>query len=141
MKLAVIYESLTGNTRRAAELIGRHAAASGASVSVRPVTDIDHHALATSDLVMVGTWTDGFIFFGQRPGRAGRLWNLPVLDRKPAVVFCTYAIDCGHTLDKMQAILEARGAHVLGGRAIRRDRLDTEIPGFVDDSLDLVAAP
>ena len=27
------------------------------------------------------------------------------------------------------------------GRAIRRDRLDTEIPGFVDDSLDLVAAP
>jgi hypothetical protein len=38
-------------------------------------------------------------------------------------VFCTYAVDQGKVLDKLVAIMEERGAEVLGGMAIRRDDL------------------
>jgi hypothetical protein len=139
MKLAVVYESMTGNTRRAAELAARLATEShGADVSVRPVVDLDLKALAEADLLMAGTWTDGFVVAGMRPGGARRLWTLPVLDRKPAVVFCTYAVNPGRTLLKFQRILEAKGANVLGGRAFRRDRIDVTVPAFVDDALALV---
>lgn len=140
MKAVVIYESLTGNTRRAAELIGRELSRSGVAATVCNVMKIDYQALAEADLVVVGSWTDGAIFVGQRPGRAGRLRKLPFLYGKRCAVFCTYAVDHGKTLQKMTAILEGRGARVLGGFAIKR----TNIPGgsrdFVDRVLDAVAA-
>ena len=82
MKAVVLFESMTGNTRRAAELIGGALAAQGDEVSVRPVTDIDFHELAIADVAFIGTWVDGLVLFGQRPGRAGRLRRLPVLDHR-----------------------------------------------------------
>jgi menaquinone-dependent protoporphyrinogen IX oxidase len=133
MKAVVLYESMTGNTRRAAELIGGALAAVGDDVAVHAVTDFDFHELAVADVVFVGTWVDGLVLFGQRPGRAGRLRKLPVLDRKPVAVFCTYAINPGHALDKTAEILEAKGALIVGGRQFRRDRLEQGVVEFVDE--------
>lgn len=133
MKVVVLFESMTGNTKRLAELIGGAAAAAGDDVVVRPVTDFDFHELAVADLVFVGTWVDGLVAFGQRPGRAGRLRNLPVLDRKPVAVFCTYAINAGKALDKTAAILASKGALLSGQRQFRRDRLDQGVGEFVDE--------
>ena len=133
MKAVVLYESMTGNTKRAAELIGGALAAAGDEVAVRAVTNFDFHELAVADVVFVGTWVDGLVVFGQRPGRAGRLWKLPVLDRKPVAVFCTYAINPGRALDKTAAILEAKGAFIPGRRQFRRDRLEQGIVEFVDE--------
>jgi hypothetical protein len=133
MKAVVLFESMTGNTRRAAELIGGSLEAAGDDATVRSVTDIDYAELARADVVFVGTWVDGLVLFGQRPGRAGRLWKLPVLDRKPVGVFCTYAINAGHALDKTAKILEAKGAHIAGMRQFRRDRLEQGIDEFVDE--------
>ena len=133
MKAVVLFESMTGNTRRAAELIGGSAAAAGDDVSVRSVTDIDFHELAMADVVYVGTWVDGLVLFGQRPGRAGRLRKLiPVLDRKPVAVFCTYAINAGGALEKTARLMDDKGAHVVGGRQFRRDRLGEGVDEFVD---------
>ena len=140
MRVAVLYESMTGNTRRVAELIGGAAAARGAEVSVRPVTDPDLHAVSQADVVFIGTWVDGLVLFGQRPGRAGRLRKLPVLDHKPVAVFCTYAINAGHALRKTAALLESRGARILTGQLFRRDRLDEGVDDFVDDVLNAIAA-
>jgi hypothetical protein len=133
MKAVVLYESMTGNTKRTAELIGGALAAAGDEVNVRSVTNFDFHELAVADVVFVGTWVDGLVVFGQRPGRAGRLRNLPVLDRKPVGVFCTYAINAGKALDKTAAILEAKGARIAGQRQFRRDRLEVGIAEFVDE--------
>ena len=134
MKAVVLFESMTGNTKRAAELIGGSATAAGDEVSVRNVTDIDFHELATADVVYIGTWVDGLVLFGQRPGRSGRLQKLiPVLDRKPVAVFNTYAINAGKALDKTAALLEAKGALVIARRQFRRDRLDEGIAEFVDE--------
>lgn len=140
MNVVVVYESLTGNTRRAAELIGTELEAADATVTVCPITNIDHQALSRADLVIVGTWVDGLILVGQRPGRAGRLQKLPVIDGKKCAVFCTYAIDAGKTLTKLTRIMESRGAEVLGGLTIRRDRIEAGARDFVARILDVVAA-
>jgi hypothetical protein len=140
MRVVVAYESMTGNTKRAAELIGGAAQARGAEVAVRPVTQLDLQELADADVVFVGTWTDGFVLFGMRPGRAGRLWALPVLDHKPVAVFCTYAVNPGKVLAKEAAILEAKGARVVGSHAFRRTALDAGVEEFVDAVLATVPA-
>jgi len=139
MHAVVIYESLTGNTRRAAVLIGTTLHRAGVTATVCPVTRVDNQALSAADLVVVGSWTDGFVFFGQRPGRSSRLRSLPVMHGKRAAVFCTYAIDQGRALDKLADIVRERGADVLGGMAIRRDDIEGGVSEFVDRVLDVVA--
>jgi flavodoxin len=140
MQVVVLYESLTGNTRRAAELIGAELDRRGHAVTVNSVADIDYQALARAELVVVGGWTDGIFFFGQRPGRSWRLKDIPALDGKKAAVFCTFALDPGKVLDKMQDIVEGRGAEVLGGMTIRRDGLEQGAVDFTDRILGVLAA-
>ena len=66
--------------------------------------------------MVVGSWTDGLFFFGQRPGRAGRLAKLPVIDGKKAAVYCTYAVNAGKTLPQAEPDRSGRrGGDVIGG--------------------------
>ncbi len=139
MNALVIYESLTGNTARAARLIGDGLSEAGITTVTCPVTAVDYEALSRADLVVIGTWTDGIVVAGQRPGRAARLRGLPAMGGKRAAVFATYAIAPGKVLDKLVAIVEDRGAEVLGGMTIRRDRLERSAGEFVDRLLAVVA--
>lgn len=140
MNAVVIYESLTGNTRRAGELIAAQLRAAGWSAVACPVTAVDYQAVSAAELVVIGTWTDGLIIAGQRPGRAGRIRRLPVLTGKRAAVYCTYAIDAGRTLEKLAAIVEGLGAEMVGGMSIRRDKIDGGVADFVGRLLAVVAA-
>ena len=125
MRAVVIYESLTGNTKRAAQIVGQELSARGTGTTVCAITEIDRQALSDADLVVIGTWTDGMFFFGQRPGRAGRLKDLlPAMQGKRAATFITFALEPRKTLDKLSDIVRATGADVIGGMAIRRDDLD-----------------
>lgn len=129
----VIYESLTGNTRAAAHLIAEELSAAGIDTVACPITEVDLQVLSDADLVVVGSWTDGLVFFGQRPGRAGRIANkLPRIDGKKAVVYCTYAIDSGQTLDKLARIVRMGGGDVVGGFAIKRNDLAGGAAELVD---------
>lgn len=139
MKAVVIYESLTGNTRRAAGFIAAELEAGGMGATALPVTAIDYQSLAEADLVVVGSWTDGLFFVGQRPGRAGRLKKVPYISGKKCAVYCTYAVDPGKVLDKMVALMEERGAEVIGGMAIRRSDLEGGARDFARRVLDVVA--
>lgn len=140
MRAIVIYESLTGNTARAARLIAGHLDGAGVPTAVCPITAVDHQALADADLVVVGSWTDGLLFVGQRPGRSGRLKGLPSMRGKRAVVFCTYALDVGRTVEKLEAIVADLGAEVLGGMSIHRRDIPAGAQDFVDRVLGAVAA-
>lgn len=140
MKAVVLYESLTGNTRKAAGIIGAQLEKRGVEATVASVTAVPYQALAEADLVVVGTWTDGLVLFGQRPGRSGRLKKLPYISGKRCAVFVTYAIDAGNVLDKFVALMEDRGAEVLGGLAIRRDDLAGGSTDFVERVLEVVKA-
>jgi hypothetical protein len=136
----VIYESLTGNTARAAQLIAAAAQDAGADVDVFSINDIGLKELAEADVVFVGTWVDGLILLGHRPGRAGKLRRLPVIDGKRAAVFMTYAIHAGKALDKLAQVVEERGGTVVARQLFRRDQLETGVDDFVHVALAAVPA-
>jgi hypothetical protein len=140
MRAVVIYESLTGNTARAARLIAEEVAAHGVDVSVYPITDIGLKDLAEADVVFVGTWVDGLILFGHRPGRAGRIKRMPVVDGKRVAAFMTYAVHAGKALDRFAKVLDERGAVVVARTLLRRDDLEAGIDDFVSASLAAVPA-
>jgi flavorubredoxin len=140
VRAVVIYESLTGNTARAGRAIAARLTAEGLPARAFPITKIDYQALSEADLVVVGSWTDGLVLVGQRPGRMGRITSMPAMAGKKAVVYLTYAIDSGKALQKLVDAVSARGAEVLGGVTIRRDRIDAGVDDLVDRIL-TAAAP
>jgi hypothetical protein len=137
----LIYESMTGTTRRAAHLIADGFFDHRIGSQVFPATGVTAQAVKDADLVVIGTWTDGALVVGQRPGRAKHLRALPDLTGKRCVVYCTYAIHPGKTLKKLTAIVEAGGGQVLGGMTLRRDRLDEDAAEFVARVLAAVDLP
>ena len=139
MRAVVIYESLTGNTARAGRAIAARLTAEGVPTQAFPITKIDYQALSEADLVVVGSWTDGLILVGQRPGRMGRITSMPAMAGKKAVVYLTYAIDSGKALQKLVDAVSARGAEVLGGVTIRRDKIDAGVDDLVDRILSAAA--
>jgi hypothetical protein len=140
MRAVVIYESLTGNTARAARLVGEAVAGERVEVAIYPITSIGLKDLAAADIVFVGTWVDGLVLFGHRPGRAGRIRSMPVIDGKRVAAFMTYAIHAGRALDRFADVLEERGATVVARILLRRDRLEAGVEGFVRDALATVPA-
>jgi sulfite reductase alpha subunit-like flavoprotein len=140
MDAVIIYESLTGNTAKASNMIAQELRSAGVPTTVCRITSVDYQALADADLVIVGTWVDGIFVVGQRPGRRQRLRRLPILDRKRCLVFCTYAINPGKTLEKMSRLLEGRGANVLGGMTIRRNDLEGGAKEFVERLIEAIPA-
>lgn len=132
MNAIVIYESLTGNTAKAGIEIANQLSAAGIPTVASPITQVDLAALSAAELVIVGSWVDGIFIAGQKPGREGRLKKMPVIDGKMAAVYCTYALKDGKTLEKLGKIVEERGGNVVGGYAIRRDRLERDTTSFVD---------
>jgi hypothetical protein len=133
VKAMVIHESLTGNTRKAAGLVAEGLAHHGVDITaVSPASAVDLHGLQAADVVIVGTWTDGLVIVGQRPGRASRLAQLPVMQGKRAFVYCTYAVNPGRTIDKLMGIVGGRGAEVMGGLALHRRHLDEGAADYVD---------
>ena len=140
MRAVVIYESMTGNTARAARLIADEVAAQGVEVTIYNITDIGLKDLAEADIVFVGTWVDGLVLFGHRPGRAGRIRSMPVIDGKRVAAFMTYALHAGKALERFARVLDERGATVVAATLLRRDRLEAGVSGFVSASLDTVPA-
>ena len=136
----MIYESLTGNTAKAGQAIAAELTAQGLPTQAFPIKHIDYQALSRADLVIVGSWVDGLVLVGQRPGRLGRIKGMPALAGKRAVVYLTYAIDAGKALQKMSDAVSARGADVLGGQLIRRDKLDEGVADFVDRVLQVTSS-
>jgi hypothetical protein len=144
MRALVIHESLTGNTRAAARLIVSELQNEGWEASECSSRQVDLAALQQADVVIVGTWVDGLVFFGQRPGGAGKLTKLPLLGGKPTYVYVTYAVNPGRTLEKLTAEIQDRAGDVKGGMVIKRSRLEEGSVEFarrvIDASADLVGS-
>lgn len=140
MEASIIYESMTGTTKRAASLIADNLYRHGVESAVFPVTAYNPAEVARAELVIVGSWTDGFLVVGQRPGRGKRFEALPDLTGKRAAVFCTYAINPGKTLEKLTSLVAAHGAEVIGGMALHRKRVAEGAADFADRVMSVVRA-
>jgi flavodoxin len=131
MKAALLVESLTGHTWRAAELIATDLAQEGWDITgLSPLKHPDHAAIQLADIVLVGTWVHGAFVIGQAPWALGAIGKLPAMHGKRAAVFCTFALNPGKTLDKMTAAVAGRGADVVGGLALHRAKLEDHAEQF-----------
>jgi flavodoxin len=138
MNVLVIYNSRNGNTQDAAEAIAQAADNQfHTTVSTKSVIEVQQADVEQADVIFVGTWVHGWILFGVRPAGA-ELWvpALPSLEGKPVGVFCTYAFNPRDSLRKLGAMLEERGATLLGQRAFHRNRPDEGAEHFAQSILE-----
>jgi flavodoxin len=116
MKIAIVYDSSTGTTAKAADAMGKTFERNGHKVEVQSVTSADPADVSQADLVCVGAWVKGLFIIMQHPspGAMHFIDTLGHLKGKKIVVFCTYKLATGSTLSKMTHALESKGAQVVG---------------------------
>jgi flavodoxin len=143
MKIAVIYDSLTGNTKRCAQLIAEGFQLEGHQVTVSAVSRIDLASVGAADLVVLGTWVHGAFIVGQAPAlelRQKLTGVLPSLEGKRCVTYCTYALTGTGVLSKMEKLVERVGMRHEGGLLIKRTKLQEGADLLVDRVLGNLAA-
>ena len=116
MNIAIVYDSRTGTTAKAAAAMGKMMEEHGHQCHVQSVTDADPVDVSEADLICIGSWVEGLLIIRQHPtaGSMGFVERLGNLTGKKAVVFCTYKLAAGSTLPQMAKALERKGAKVVG---------------------------
>lgn len=119
-RVLVGYQSRGGRTAHAAGLIAAALRETGAVVRAVPLTQIGVDELLDTDLLVLGTWVEGFVVAGVGPARATRDWlaSLPRLAGLRTATFCTYSVSPRGTLPSMRRELERRGMTVAAERAL-----------------------
>lgn len=137
MRAMVVYESRTGHTETAARAVVSALQAKGVDASAAAVSTTDPADLGGVDLLVLGTWVEGFIFVGVGPAKAARRWleRLPQISGTAAAVFCTYGVSPRSTLATLGSALKDKGATVVGEAAFSRRRPATGAASFVDEVL------
>ena len=131
VKAAILVESLTGNTWKAAENVADLLQQERWTITgLSKVKQPDYQSIHDADLVLVGTWVHGAFIFGQAPWAVNSIANLPAMRGKKAAAFCTFALDPGSSLDKLTMALGDTGAYVIGGLAMNRSKLDQHSEEF-----------
>lgn len=140
MKAAILFQSLTGNTRKAGELIAANLQQEGWGITtVTPMKELEMAHIQAADVVIVGTWVHGLFVVGQAPWGLGAIAHLPVMRGKQAAVFCTYALNPGRSVNKLNDTVLRLGADSLGGVALHRAKLEQHCEEFVGRILDNAA--
>jgi len=116
MKIAIVYDSSTGTTAKAAETMGNMMEKQGHQCWVQSVSQVDPANVSEADLICVGSWVKGLFIIRQHPteGTMRFIEQLGNLEGKQTVVFCTYKLAVGSTLRQMAQALEGKGAKVVG---------------------------
>jgi flavodoxin len=116
MKIAIVYDSSTGTTAKAAEQMGKTLEGYGHQVRVQSVASAEPADVSEADLICIGAWVKGLFIIMQHPspGAMQFIDRLGHVTDKKTVVFCTYKVATGSTLSKMTKALENKGAHVVG---------------------------
>ena len=116
MNIAIVYDSSTGTTARAAEAMAKTLKEQGHQCHVKSVTQAEPAEVSQADLICIGSWVKGLFIVLQRPTEESMRFidRLEDLTGKKAVVFCTYKLSVGSTLGQMAEGLEKKGAQVAG---------------------------
>lgn len=142
MKAALLVESLTGHTWKAAELIAGNLVQEGWTITgLQALRQPDHRAIQSADIVLVGTWVHGAFLIGQAPWNIGAIRALPALAGKRSATFCTFALNPGRTLESMDRAVSGLGADVVGGLALHRAKLEQHAEAFADRLCSALKAP
>lgn len=136
-RVLVAYESETGHTKQAGNMLGLFLGGAGAEVRAAHLRDVQTHDLAWADLLVIGTWVEGLVVAGVRPARGTRafLRKLPLMADKKVVLYCTYAVSPGQTLSIMRQRFEAVGAKVVAEGRLSQWSLDAGAARFAVEML------
>lgn len=141
VKAAILVESLTGNTWKAAEHTADLLSQERWTITgLSKVRTPDHAAIQAADIVLVGSWVHGAFVFGQAPWAVNSIANLPAMRGKKAAAFCTFALHPGSSLDRLTSAVGETGAYVIGGLAISRGKLEQHTEEFAERLVDALAA-
>jgi flavodoxin len=132
MNVAIVYDSSTGTTAKAARAMSKTMEENGHHCTVQLVTDADPVKVSAADLICVGSWVKGLFIILQHPTEESMQFieRLENLAGKKALVFCTYKLAAGSTLPKMAKALEGKGAKVVGQFKYRGPEPDSEFVSF-----------
>ena len=116
MNIAIVYDSKTGTTAKAAERMGELLRAQGHRCRVASITQADPVEVAGADLICIGGWVKGLFVILQHPTAELMQFieRLGDLSGKEVIVFCTYKLAAGSTLGQLGRALERKGARVVG---------------------------
>ena len=116
MNIAIVYDSSTGTTAKAAEAMGKIMEEHGHQCKVQSLAQANSADVLEADLICVGSWVKGLFIIRQHPtaGTMRFIERLGDLSGKNAIVFCTYKTAAGSTLRQMAKKLEGKGAKVVG---------------------------
>ena len=128
VRVLVCYASIGGKTERAAQAIADGYSAKGLVTRVLPIVKVGPAELAMTDVVVVGSWVEGFVVAGVGPAKAMKTWldALPRLGGKTVAVFCTFGVSPKGTLRAMRRALEKKGAVVVAQAAFGPEELDAK---------------
>ena len=137
MNIAIVYDSKTGTTAKAAESMGRALEEQGHQCTVQSVADADPAQVSQADLICVGSWTKGLYVIFQHATRESLRFirQLGDLSGKLGVVFCTYKLATGKLLPRMAQALEVKGAEVVGQFQYRGAHPDDQFRTFAKSLL------
>lgn len=132
MNIAIVYDSSTGTTENAAKAMANVLEGSGHQCKVQSVSRADPDEVSQADLICIGSWVKGIFVILQHPTDEtmrfiDRLGNLT---GKKALVFCTYKLAVGSTLQRMAQGLEQKGAQVVAQFKYRGPMPDSEFTSF-----------
>jgi flavodoxin len=115
MNIAIVYDSSTGTTAKAAEAMGKTFAEQGHTCTVQSVTNADPADVLSADFICVGSWVKGLFFILQHPteGTMQFIERLGDMSGKKVVVFCTYKLAIGKSMQQMVKAVEAKGGNVV----------------------------
>jgi flavodoxin len=140
VKAAILVESLTGNTWKAAEKTADLLSQERWTITgLSKVRQPDLPSIQEAELILVGTWVHGAFLFAQAPWAVNTISNLPALSGKKAAAFCTFALDPGSSVDRLIRAVGDTGAYVIGGLAMSRSKLDQHSAQFAERLVDAVA--
>ncbi len=133
MNIAIVYDSSTGTTAKAAEAMGKTMEEQGHQCRVQSIAQADPTDVSEADLICVGSWVKGLFIILQHPteGTMQFIERLGNLAGKRAVLFCTYKLATGSTLRQMSKALEGKGAKVEGQFKYRGPEPNSEFVSFV----------
>jgi len=126
LRVLICYESVGGTTARAAQAIADGYSGRGLVTQILPIAKVGAAELASTDMVVVGSWVEGFVVAGVGPAKAMRKWlaGLPRLGGKPVAIFCTFGVAPKGTLRMMRRALQEKGAIVVAQAAFGPKELD-----------------
>jgi flavodoxin len=114
MKALVVYNSKTGTTEKMASQIAAHLANNNMDVKLSSIHEVTHSEIEKADRLYMGTWTSGFMLFGQKPEKEWIRFSrrLPIGIRKRTTLFTTYKVMTGSMFNNMRRELSYKGLRI-----------------------------